>query len=400
MNKLEKFSHLLNALYGAALDPSGWAGIAPLIAHTFGTSSCSIQIQNRHLGKVDRLSHTANFKPELLEEYRQHFYKCDLWVAGAAARPSGFVYCGEEFVDDASLLGAEIYTDYFRKLDIFYAMGGILPLKLSSRFGSIASCDDDIAIIGVHHARDSVGFDAAAKRELQGLLPHLRRALQMRVRLKALAQERRAALDALECLSVGVLLLNQDCSIVFANSLAEHLIRTAGALTVCQGELRTCDTSRLTQLQNLIRDTAMTGAGGALHAGGVLLLPRPKGRPLSLLVCPMPVESPAAESRPTALVFVGDINEPEQEHPGRILARMYGLTAAETRVVEAILAGHRLHEYADTAGISINTVKTQLKQVFAKTGHSRQTELIREVFGNPILRFPPHLLNSSENARD
>lgn len=45
-----------------------------------------------------------------------------------------------------------------------------------------------------------------------------------------------------------------------------------------------------------------------------------------------------------------------------------------------------LEAYADRRKISINTVRTQSKQIFAKTGHSRQSDLIREVLANPALK--------------
>jgi len=38
-------------------------------------------------------------------------------------------------------------------------------------------------------------------------------------------------------------------------------------------------------------------------------------------------------------------------------------------------------------GLSLHTVKAQLKQVFAKTGCTRQAEFIRLALSNPILRM-------------
>jgi DNA-binding CsgD family transcriptional regulator len=52
----------------------------------------------------------------------------------------------------------------------------------------------------------------------------------------------------------------------------------------------------------------------------------------------------------------------------------------------ALVDGERLEHYADRQQISINTARTQSKQVFAKTGHGRQADLIREVLANPALR--------------
>lgn len=70
-----------------------------------------------------------------------------------------------------------------------------------------------------------------------------------------------------------------------------------------------------------------------------------------------------------------------------MLVRLYGLTPAEARLVEALLAGATIQEYADRAGVSLHTAKTQLKHVFAKTGATRQADLIRDLLGNPVLKM-------------
>ena len=44
-------------------------------------------------------------------------------------------------------------------------------------------------------------------------------------------------------------------------------------------------------------------------------------------------------------------------------------------------------DYADTAGISMNTAKTQMRQIFLKTGVNRQADLIRAVAANPLIKL-------------
>src|SRR5215471_6987049 len=59
------------------------------------------------------------------------------------------------------------------------------------------------------------------------------------------------------------------------------------------------------------------------------------------------------------------------------IAAMFGLSAAEERTLERLLAGDTLAEAADTLGIAVTTVRTHLTHIFDKTGASRQAELIR-----------------------
>jgi len=61
------------------------------------------------------------------------------------------------------------------------------------------------------------------------------------------------------------------------------------------------------------------------------------------------------------------------------LARIFGLTKAETRLAEALASGDSTRGYSELQGVSINTVYTQLKSLLSKTGVSRQAELVRLV---------------------
>jgi DNA-binding CsgD family transcriptional regulator len=61
------------------------------------------------------------------------------------------------------------------------------------------------------------------------------------------------------------------------------------------------------------------------------------------------------------------------------LARLneYELTPAQARIARQILKGKSLREIAAQSSVSINTVKTHVKAIFAKMQVSSQSELVR-----------------------
>ena len=59
----------------------------------------------------------------------------------------------------------------------------------------------------------------------------------------------------------------------------------------------------------------------------------------------------------------------------KTLAKL-SLTPAETRIAIALFTGQSVEAYAKAAAISINTARWHVKQIYAKTGVKRQTELI------------------------
>jgi DNA-binding CsgD family transcriptional regulator len=62
-----------------------------------------------------------------------------------------------------------------------------------------------------------------------------------------------------------------------------------------------------------------------------------------------------------------------------VLEALYALTHAEAELVRLLSEGRSLEEVAEARGVTMNTVRSQLKQVFSKTDTKRQGELVRLV---------------------
>jgi len=103
-------------------------------------------------------------------------------------------------------------------------------------------------------------------------------------------------------------------------------------------------------------------------------------RAYEILVTPLPPDRLAlGPQRVCALVFVTD---PERTpgSPLHRLADLYGLTPAESRVAQKLMAGLSTQEVADQNAVSINTVRTQVKSLLSKTDCRRQSQLVRLLY--------------------
>jgi DNA-binding CsgD family transcriptional regulator len=67
--------------------------------------------------------------------------------------------------------------------------------------------------------------------------------------------------------------------------------------------------------------------------------------------------------------------------PAAILQTAYRLTPAEARLAQAVSGGLSLAEAANQFSITAATARSQLKAIFAKTGATRQSDLLRLVTG-------------------
>jgi DNA-binding CsgD family transcriptional regulator len=68
------------------------------------------------------------------------------------------------------------------------------------------------------------------------------------------------------------------------------------------------------------------------------------------------------------------------------MGKLYDLSPAELRVATALLAGKSPGEYANEAGLTLHTVRSQLKNLFSKTYTRRQSELVALLSKLPPLR--------------
>ncbi|MCU0829669.1 MAG: helix-turn-helix transcriptional regulator [Tabrizicola sp.] len=99
------------------------------------------------------------------------------------------------------------------------------------------------------------------------------------------------------------------------------------------------------------------------------------GSPVILRVTP--VEGGAA--RPLALVVSTELVWPEGF--AATVQEAFGLTAAEVEIVRGVTLGLPLRDIAEARGRSLETVRTQVRSVLAKTETHSQSELVRVVLG-------------------
>jgi DNA-binding CsgD family transcriptional regulator len=74
-----------------------------------------------------------------------------------------------------------------------------------------------------------------------------------------------------------------------------------------------------------------------------------------------------------ALLCIGSARQRTPE--ASMLAQLFGLTPAEAMLMAGIAAGERLHQCATRRGVSLATVRAQLRNVFVKTGAATQADL-------------------------
>ena len=103
-----------------------------------------------------------------------------------------------------------------------------------------------------------------------------------------------------------------------------------------------------------------------------ILVEREGRRPLIMNAAPVPVLD---EEGPHTVLMLLDLDATPQANR-LALERIFHLTPTESRVATMLAGGATLAEAAEAQGVSVATVRTQLKAIFAKTHTHRQAELV------------------------
>jgi DNA-binding CsgD family transcriptional regulator len=222
--------------------------------------------------------------------------------------------------------------------------------------------------------------DGEMRRRIGLIVPHAQRALMINKSIDHKQSEAATFADALDGLSAGIFLVDAGCRIVHANSAGHDMLSADDVLRTVAGQLTTRNMQANQALRELFaadRDAAsaakemawpLTAHDGTRYVAHVL--------PLSSVVR----SGKAACGKAVAVLFVRKA-ELDGQSGGELIARTFELTPAELRVLFAIVDVGGVPETADMLGIAESTVKTHLHRVFAKTGASRQADLVKLVAG-------------------
>ncbi|MCC3304507.1 hypothetical protein [Sneathiella sp. HT1-7] len=189
-----------------------------------------------------------------------------------------------------------------------------------------------------------------------------------------------SATAVLNRLPIGVILVTADTKILFFNGKAKRYLEKGDGLVV--GTDRICRATlpgESRALAKLLSDTLSPGGDSKSEGDFAISLTRMESDyPLNVMVAP--IGTGAAGKG--AVLFVSDPAEPV-ELSVESICKLYGLTPAEGRLALGLTNGHKLDDLAEQWGVSMHTVRSQLRQVFRKTDTSRQSEVVKLILTGP-----------------
>jgi DNA-binding CsgD family transcriptional regulator/PAS domain-containing protein len=355
----QQFDALICAIDKAAADGSLWPTALRLIGEACDASRIVLTRQGKSPG--ESYSIAPSWERAHAESYHQYYHLINpLWQRSISA-PAGTVQTDEMIISKDEFVQTEFYIDLLEP----HGLGSVLRTVAFVEHGRQT-------VITAHRQR---AFEAKDIQLFERLTPHLQRAVGINVKFANLQMNNGTCAEALNLLEQGVLFVDKDGGLVFANREAEHFL-AAGVLQIVDGRLRTYSAAETKRLHALIAECAQQG----IEADETHMLSLASERldtPLYLQIIPLRsgIDPIFLNAHPVAIIFASDPDRKIKQLISQI-TKKFQLTAAEAAVAREVLAGDGSQAVADRLKVTLATVRTHLAHIFAKTGTKRQAELV------------------------
>lgn len=362
-----RMDELIGSIYDACLDNSRWSQVVKTILRLLGANGGQLwsPLVPPDQGVVDTAETIdATTRADYAAYYRHH----DIWLHRSTNQGrilEGNVFTDRTLVTEQEFKRGEFWNDFLSRTDSYRMCTGIVA---DGRTGDMPL----VALTSFRGVR-APDFGQPEQQIVARLLPHLRRALTVQVKIDPAAAS--PAELALERLAIPVMVVARNAAVLLANPAAERLAMTHRALRIRHGRLCLSDGEKQRRLEELLCHAAVGFTH--LHPGAPTVFCCGDSAYDGLICSVVPLRPSDNVTNPNAvamLLFRTTLHDSVSETD---LRTVYGLTPAEAELAAALIRGNTLEEIAHERQVSINTVRTQLKNILRKTDTSRQADLIR-----------------------
>lgn len=347
---------VMSQLHAAALEPQALPEALSALGRLVGVNGVSFE----HIG-FNGTAEILGFQgipPAVFDEYVAYYHAVSPRLDYSRPIPVGRTMSDVEI---ERRMGTQRCNEFLAWLGKHTDNHHLIGLKVGqSRTG--------MRLVGFHHSTSGPANDANVHQvisNMTAMLADVDAAISEVARLRTIAQN---GLNALDSLRTGIAQLDGFGRITDANRAFHSIIDSIPVLCIVQRDLSSpipgmC--ARLAAATHGARTGRVTYVAVRDHGG----------RPVILTFTPVGAGSiEAASSAARIMVTARQAEVAAPDHA--VLSEAFGLTQRETALCAALMTGQTLQEFADASAISVGTARVHLRNVFAKTGVSRQAELV------------------------
>ena len=371
MSGQDAFERILGSLYEAMLDDAHWPATSALIDEACGLTGNGLLVGEGPKDDIRVLSvglyYHGQRRTDLEREYLEVYHPIDERVPRFRQLP-----------DSRLVHVTDLYTAEELKTSPTYNEIMLRGKHQDSLNVRMDGPDGSHMTWGLGDPVASEGWGSSEITMVKRLLPQIRQFVRVRQALVRAGARDTTVTALLDNSRIGVLHLDRRGRILAANDRARSILRQGDGLSDRDGVLRAREPADQLRLKRLVAEALPTS--GTAAVGGSMLLRRSfLLPPLVLHVKPVGAPQPDYGARHVAALVL--LVEPGCRHridPG-LVARVLGLTPAESQVAVWLAEGRSVREMAAARRVTERAIYWHLNQIYQKRSISRQVDLVRLV---------------------
>jgi len=371
MDEAEQLSTLIADIYDAALDRGLWPRILERTG-AFVEGVASTLVVQDPIANSGHFYFSWGLSPEAEAIYLDKYVRLNPAILGTIVTAKvGDVVSTTTVVSYDEFLASRFYREWAQPRDYCDAVWTVLEKSATAA-----------AAVSVLRSHRQGLADEGARQRMALVGPHFRRSVAISRIIDLHKVEAASLADALDGLAASMVLVNAAGRVMHANAAAMTMLDEGSVIRGAGGKLTALDPRADSILHNVFINAG--GGDTAIGSRGIAVpLSRRDGERYVAHVLPLTSgarRKAGVAYSAVAAVFVHKAAL-DLPHPVEALAGAFKLTPAEMRVLMMIVQIGGVPDVAPVLGISETTVKTHLQSIFAKTGASRQADLVKLVAG-------------------
>lgn len=370
---------LVLKIYDAVAQPDQWQSVIDQVVDVSGAHG-SILFEWNEDRNLTAPIHSRRYPSSMITQYLEHCSDLEAHDQSVLRQHTRY-HDDIELLDD-SLLAASIeelrkqpHVQLLGSFGIFHRVAGVM--NKDNRW---------LSLFSMQLAADRPRLSKSEQEVLTRLLPHLAKALDLSIPIRQLQGRYRSVLSAIDKLSIGICILNDQGLIVARN---EEFRRQQDAHRTFRqdaaGCLKLSDNKASERLAQLMSHASHHGRFGARPRKESVL--SHTNDVLCVEVSPLTnAEEIGSRTLDGFVISSTDTSLPINYNMSR-LQDAFGLTNAELALLDPISLGLTNSEIADRRERSVATINAQVKSILAKSCCANRTQLVRM-----LLRFGGNFL--------
>lgn len=368
MSSIQDWEWITSEIYECVSDESGWPEALQTLAIALEAESALVHLKSK-LVQYEEVLADASFQDASarVRRYLNEYEPISPIFLKFRAVPTGELRALGAYAFSAAYQNTAYYQDWVRPQGWRDKIGGHLTRNNASSIW-----------LSLRRAHDRGMFKPSQIALAQKIAPHMTRAVRLQIKLRENGLRADALVSSIDAVPFAIFLTDANAKLLIANKAGEKILQAADGLRARHSFLA-CDRGGENKaLQDAIRSCSAPQIGEKRTKFDLTISRRGALRPLTAHVMPASsVRGRCSARLASAVIFV--IDPCSALVLGETPLAAYELTPAEQRMLQAIVACPGVANAAEKLDISINTGRTHMKNIFAKTGTRNQAELVRLV---------------------